>query len=147
MALNIGKGWHGESQRHSLARRGISTGSKSKLDFPKGKGMDVHAAITVPSTTSADKPISKREHRRRAKEVETFLSKKFGGYTEVEAKGGWVSDEKGLIKEPVIVVHSYTDSKTYREHDLEVQAFIEKKKKKWKQESMAYEFEESLHFV
>lgn len=154
MSLNIGKGWHYESHRHSLARKGIKTGRKSgftnrskTFDFPKGKGMNIHTAITVPSTTNADKPISREEHNRRAREVETFLSEKFGGYTEIKGGGGWVSDEKGLIKEPVLIVHSYTDKKTYNSHDLEVKAFIEKKKKQWGQESMAYEYEESLHFV
>ena len=163
--MRKGKGWHGEPLRHSRAKRfGKAGGSyadayktkKAKitvknhsktLDFPKGKGNNIHTAITVPSTTLADKPISKKEHERRAKEVEKFLSEKFGGYTEIKGGGGWVSDEKGLIKEPVLIVHSYTDDTTYRKMDLEIQAFLEKKKKEWGQESMAYEFEESMHFI
>ena len=56
MSLNIGKGWHGESHRHSLARKGIKTANpntslrilseKEKLDiekkqFKKDTGVDL----------------------------------------------------------------------------------------------------------
>jgi hypothetical protein len=146
------KGWRREPMRHALARKGVKTGRKRlpasrRTDFPKGKGLNRHTAIYVPSTTSADKPITREEHMRRARQAEQFLSKQFGGYTTIETKGGWVSETKGLIKEPVLVVHSYTTKEEYDKKDLKVKAFLEAKKKAWGQESMSFEYQDSLHFV
>jgi hypothetical protein len=147
-----GKGWKNEPLRHSLARKGVKTGRKvrprsQRRDFPKGTGLNIHTAIYVPSTREGDKPITRRQHLKRAKEVEMFLANMFGGYTEIETRGGWVSEEKGLIKEPIIVVHAYTDRKTYNKNDELIQDFITTKKKRWGQEAISFEYEESLHFV
>jgi hypothetical protein len=147
-----GKGWYNEPLRHSLARKGVKTASKKRLDFPlkkdfkKGDHLPIHTAITVPSTKEGDVPVSKEEHRRRAKEVAKKLSGWFGGYTEVEARGGWV--EKGrLIKEPVYVVHAFAERDKYYEHDAKLQKYIESKQKEWGQFTIAFQYEDDLFFV
>jgi hypothetical protein len=154
------KGWFNEPLRHSLARKGVRTGRKSysrkpRLDFPTGKGNEIHSVIVVPSTKDFDKPVSRAEFNRRAREVESFMSKtleteKGGGFTEVKAKGGWVEKEDGkekVVREPVYEVHNYTTKEVWLRNDLEVKKFVEQKKKEWGQSSIGFQFEESMHFV
>jgi hypothetical protein len=151
MKSSYGKGWRNEPLRHSLARKGIKTGRKNKLDFPKGKGNSVHTVIIVPSTKNFDEPISKAEHKKRAEEVKKFVSEELetdegSGFTEIKGSGGWV--EKGkVVEEPVKEVHNYTTPQVWKEKDLVVKAFIEKKKHQWGQSAIGFQHEETLHFI
>ena len=146
------KGWRNEPLRHSLASKGVKTGSKKRLDFPLAKQfskqdrLPIHTAITVPSTKAGDVPISKKEHSRRAEEVAKQLSKWFGGYTQVEARGGWVEGER-VIKEPVYVVHAFAERSKYYEHDKKLQEYVNKKQKDWGQFAISFQFEDDLYFV
>lgn len=46
-----------------------------------GGGLKHYVAVYVPSTKSYNKPISRAAFKKRTREVEAFLSKRFGGET------------------------------------------------------------------
>lgn len=110
--------------------------------------LPVQQAVLVPSTTEGDKPISKKEFQERIKSTERYLSEKFGGYTEVDASGGYYSTKKNkLIKEPVAVVTSFAEKKKFEENKGDLKKQLSKWKKDWKQESIGYEYENQLNYV
>lgn len=155
------KGWKSESARHSLSRKGISTGRKTKnsikakeyFEITKPLGgtttadhLPIETIVTVPST-EFDKKIPKKELNKRIIETKTFLSRLFGGYTSIEATGGYVSQKGELWKEPVVKVTSFAKAKDYRKNKKKLAVWLKKKKKEWKQEAIAYEQEGDLFFV
>ena len=109
--------------------------------------LEVEQAVYVPSTKSGDKPISKLEHKKRVNEVRKFLSKKFGGYTSVQAVGGYYSEpKKKVIQEKVVKVVGYATKKDYKKNELAVKRQLGDWSKKWGQESMGYENEGDLYY-
>ena len=151
------KGWKFEGARPSLARKGIKTVPRAlkaqdyiEITAPFGKQaiadhLQVETKVLVPSTLH-DKEISAKEFAARAKETEDFLSRIFGGYTAVEAKGGWV--EKGkVIAEPVIEVVSFTKAKDYFANRQKLLTFLKAKKKEWKQNAVSVEIEGDLFLI
>ena len=117
-----------------------------KYDFPKKKGNSVHLIIFVPSTEKYDKDISAKEFKDRIKEVSRFLTRLFGGTTKVKGIGSYQMDNK-YINEKVVLVESFTTPSKYNLHDKKVKRFLIEKKKEWGQDSMGYEFEETMYFV
>ena len=117
-----------------------------KYDFPKKKGNSVHLVIFVPSTKEYDKDISSKEFNVRTKEVSRFLSKLFGGTTRVKGVGSYQLEGKD-INEKVMLVETFTTPSKYDQHDKKVKKFLITKKKEWGQDSMGYEFEETMYFV
>lgn len=118
--------------------------------FPNKKGifhLPIRTAIIVPSTTNANKPVSKKEMNRRIKETRKFLSDTNGGFTSVKAVGGYTDSKGRVIKEPVMVVESYATKKAYLKNRKKVRRFLERKGKRWKQEAMGYEHENDLYYV
>lgn len=105
--------------------------------------VDFHApmktAIIVPSTKNGSERVSKKEYAERVRETERFMSKEYGGFTAVEAHGGYVGDNGELITEPVTEVVAYTDRKTYQEKKPAVGGFLKEKRHAWTQQSMGYE--------
>jgi len=109
--------------------------------------LEVEQAIYVPSTRSGDKPISKAEHKKRVNEVRKFLSKKFGGYTSVQAVGGYYSEpKKKVIQEKVVKVVGYATKKDYKKNEPAVKKQLGEWSNKWGQESMGYENEGDLYY-
>lgn len=115
--------------------------TKEKFDFPKEKGLETYSAIYVPATQDVNKPITKKEHERRANKVRNFLNRRFGGTTSVSAVGSYTDSKGRIIKEPVIKVENFSDYSDYIKHDKEIRNFIEKETNSWGQESILYEFE------
>lgn len=115
------------------------------IDFPprSKQANSIRIAIHVPSTIG-DIPIPEEQFKDRIEETMRFLSK-FGGYTKYKATGGWVNKDR-LIKEKVAVVESYARVSDYKKLDLELKEFIFKKKKDWKQMSMAMQYQGKLYF-
>jgi len=121
--------------------------SKPFAKMPKGYAhLPIEIAIMVPSTYR-DEKIPRAEFVRRINETRKKLSELFGGYTSIEAKGGWVTDRGELIKENVVRVVAFADLKRYKEKQNELLKWLEKKKKEWKQEALAYEFEGDLYLI
>jgi hypothetical protein len=101
-------------------------------------------AIIVPSTDH-DRPISPERFQRRVAETERFLSEKQGGFTDVNAVGGWVEHEspkdKGrLIKERTAEVVSYATRAQVAKSKADIERYVAEKRRAWRQSEVSYEF-------
>lgn len=107
----------------------------------------------VPSTTGL-KPILTREHKNRTKNVENQLKKLFGGSTQVKGIGTWKSGNK-TYREPVVIVETFTTESGWKKNDKKLKSYLDRKKKEWNQEVIAFEWEhmtkeypfEGMHYV
>ena len=77
-----------------------------------------------------------RTHKRRTSSGKTTTVK--GGYTDKNGK---------VIREPVVVVESFSSRKNFVESRKKVRGYLESRGKSWKQESMGYEHEDDLYYV
>lgn len=103
-------------------------------------------SVYVPSTRHAV-PISRAEHDRAVRSVESAFSREFGGFTATPGVGGWLSDSKGLITEPVTIVKSYyTEDKAASALKI-AQRVAKRLKKQFDQEAVSLETEQGLEFV
>ena len=58
------------------------------------------------------------------------------------------TDKNGkVIREPVVVVESFSSRKNFVESRKKVRGYLESRGKSWKQESMGYEHEDDLYYV
>lgn len=128
---------------------------KKHHDFPIEKGNNIKISIIVPSTKDKSHHITKQQFKSRINEVSSFLSKIFGGTTNVTAYGTWVDNKDKGVSEDVVVVETYTNKKTWEANDLIVKKYIERKKMMWGQECIAFNWQdvsksfpyEGLHFI
>lgn len=113
-----------------------------------GFELPIEQAIIVPSTMNADKPITRKELRRRTREVDNYLSKTFGGFTQAKASGGYYSTKKHkLISEPVNVVTSFSTKKAFVQNREKLLKKLSCWGKRWGQESMGYELQNDLFYI
>jgi hypothetical protein len=125
----------------------------TKLKFTKKQKekvfeLPVEQKVIVPSTKQGDKPISKSAFNKRINKVREYLSKNYGGYTSVSARGGYYSEKKKkVIKEPVTIVTSFSTNKAFRKNKPKLFQKIAKWGKSWGQESMGYEHEGDLYYI
>lgn len=136
------KGSAGDFNRRELQSRKVLRSEpfhKDDLDmkFP------YRTAILVPATKNGNEPISRAEHNKRVQETERFMAEKYGGYTAVKARGGYVGEKGKLIEEPVTEVVAYTDQQSYEKNKPAVRSFLQEKRKDWSQESIGYEDDKS----
>lgn len=107
-------------------------------------------AIYVPSTQDISNPIGRKRHKKRAEDTEDFLAKKVGGFTKVEAGGGYALRKDGklkkIIKEPVIKVTAFSTKDDWKKRKGDIMKFIKNKGKEWGQDSMGFEFEGDLYY-
>ncbi|KKM75920.1 hypothetical protein LCGC14_1385370 [marine sediment metagenome] len=111
--------------------------------------LPVEQAVIVPSTSGVktQKRISKKQMTKRVNNVRRFLSKKFGGFTDVKATGGFVLRNNRLVKERVVKVTSFSTKKAFRKNRGDVVKQVGRWGNKWKQESVSYENEGDLFIV
>lgn len=64
--------------------------------------------IYVPSTMNGSTPVTDEVHAKYVDQQLTF-SNFFGGATTISGTGGWVDDNKKLIKEKVTIVYSFAE--------------------------------------
>jgi hypothetical protein len=76
------------------------------------------------------------------KDALTRFSEWFGGATAFQASGAWVSQQSGLILEPVVIVYSWHDE---NDHRAEVEAYARSLAASMSQECVAVEFPEFPH--
>jgi hypothetical protein len=127
----------------------ISTTSQVKRNL-RGSGaftLELEMAVYVPSTTVADQIIPKTLFQKRIQEVEKYVSKLFGGYSSTSVEGGYVSKEKGLIKEDVAKVTAFGTEESLKKNFKPLMRQISKWCEAWGQESMGFEFEGDLYYV
>lgn len=143
-----------KTRKRKTTRRKRSTRKRKpvhhtkRLDFPKGKGNNIHIIIYVPSTNAQQKYIGDSAFNSRIKQTADFLSSTFGGATRVSGVGYWYGGKKiGLVKEKVAKVECFTKKVDYMNYDLKIKKWIQTKRRNWGQDSISYEFEEALYFV
>ena len=68
----------------------------------------IEMGFVVPSTASADKPVSREDYAKRIKFIALAFSTRFDAYTALPGFGGYRSKEKGLIREDCTYVYAYT---------------------------------------
>ncbi len=80
-------------------------------------------------------------------ETVRFLNREFKGTTRVRTVGSYTTKSGKVINETGARIESFAFTRVYRRASPSIRKFLKEKKKKWKQESIGYEFEETLYFV
>jgi len=96
--------------------------------------------IYVPST-QGDSDISDAEFEDRILFIQTALSTLFGGYTSVNADGGYIGASSTLTSEPVGVVSTWATPEAYEEHLPKLEELLMYCRELWGQETLGFEFE------
>ena len=111
--------------------------------------LPIKQAVIVPSTSGvkAQKRISQKQLIKRVNNVRRFMSKRFGGFTDVKATGGFVLRNGKIVKERVIKVTAFATKKDFKKHKQEVIRQVGSWGKKWKQQSVSYEHEGDLFII
>ena len=111
--------------------------------------LPIEQAVIVPSTSGIkdQKRISRSQLSKRVNNVRKFMSRRFGGFTEVKATGGFILRDGKIVKERVKKVTSFATIKDFKKHKSSVIRQIGKWGKKWKQESVSYEHEGDLFII
>jgi len=137
-----------------LAENGAKLGSfpsiekRAKSKLAGNFELPFEMAVYVPSTKNIDDIISKDEFTRRIKEVETFVSKVFGGFSTDRVDGGFFSDDKKkLVREDVAKVYVFGSEDDFENKFNQLIKKLKQWGKAWSQESMGFEFEGDLYYV
>ena len=96
--------------------------------------------IYVPST-QGDADISDADFEDRILFIQTALSTLFGGYTSVNADGGYIGASSTLTSEPVGVVSTWATPEAYEEHLPKLEELLMYCRELWGQETLGFEFE------
>ena len=102
--------------------------------------------VYVPGTVDAntDAPERQQEWVRRSLEQ---LSRLFGGATAIPGQGAYISEEHGLIVEPVVIVSAFCDEAGLEEHRDAVIDFARQLGLDMTQECVSVEFDGTMEFV
>ena len=111
--------------------------------------LPIKQSVIVPSTSGlkTQRKISQKQLKLRVNNVRKFMSKRFGGFTDIKAMGGFVLRDGRIVKEKVVKVISFATKKDFKKHKSGVINQIGKWGKKWKQESISYENEGDLFII
>lgn len=101
-------------------------------------------AIYIPTTVDVDTPIDAQIYVQRAGE---FLGDCFGGATVSKQRGLWKSDGKGIVKEDIYVIRSYSDEKSLATNVPKVAGFMKELKIELAQEAMAMDIDGRLVII
>jgi hypothetical protein len=102
--------------------------------------LDTHFVVYIPSTSG--------NYKKRIDEAIGFFTKLFGGTTEFSAVGTYVSQKTGMvIREKVALVDVYTTRDNWDKKKDMIKGWLKSKKKAWKQEELAIQFEEDMYWV
>ena len=135
----------GKIDRAALGDTNTAIATKNKLK--KNFDLPFEVAVYVPSTSDANRTISKQDFENRINEVSEYLANVFGGFSSNEVSGGYVSSEKGLIKEGVYKVTSFASKENLDSNMKKLISQIKKWCKDWSQESIGLEFEGDLYYL
>lgn len=108
--------------------------------------LPIQTGTLVPSTLF-DKTISPAAFRKRINETRRMLSQLFGGYTSVNATGGFVAKDKRLIREKVAMVVAYAERAKFRKNKSTWLKWVRAKKKEWKQEAIGIIIENDMFWI
>ena len=148
MGVGRGRGYYNiapqDSYIHYLSGKGIRIKQPVFQKLPMGHN-PLELTLYVPSTQGESELITPKKFDKRITEAELKMSELFGGYTQVDTQGGWVG-ERGLVREPVAKVTSFTTIKDFEKNKAEFEGYVEEIRGKYGQESMSIEFEGDLYF-
>ena len=130
----------------SMAKKRKITKRFSIKSVSKAFKLPIQTGTLVPSTLF-DKTVSPAVFRKRINETRRILSQLFGGYTSVNATGGFVSKNKRLIREKVAMVVAYANQTDFRKNKSKWLKWVRAKKKEWKQESIGIIIENDMFWV
>jgi hypothetical protein len=161
LGLHKGRGYYNlipiDHHIHSISARGIKSTrfvpiatfrQELRKKHIKPFSLPVQTAILVPSTKEGQELISSTEYKKRILDTRKELYDMFGGFTSVSGSGGTEDlNTKELVEEPVNVVYSYAEPKTFRKKADEFIDYVEDKKKKWGQQSMGVIIENDLLYI
>lgn len=108
--------------------------------------MPARVAVYVPGTSgpaAADAALAERM----TAETAAALSSLFGGATITPARGAWMSDECGLIREDVQIVYSFTEAEKLNSHAAEILEIVQRVKSEMRQEAVSVEINNELYLI
>lgn len=100
-------------------------------------------SIYIPSTVAVDNTADTSSV---LDEAMTLFSELFGGVTVYKALGGWMSREKGLVKEEIHIVSSFSMELSTSDINI-VKQFAQEIKEELKQEAVSIEVNGELLFI
>lgn len=115
-----------------------------KAKFNLQFATDSRIAIYVPGTVNAVEAANNEAY---VKETIKKLSLLFGGATATEARGGWYSQDHGVILEPVTIVYSFCKQTDLETHLTEVINICLNLKDELKQEAITLEINGEAAFI
>jgi hypothetical protein len=101
--------------------------------------LTTHLIVYVPSTNG--------NFESRIDETQKFLTHLFGGTTEEGGVGTYVGKKRKVIKEDVAKVEVFTTPAVYEKKKDGLLKWLKGKKKAWRQEELAVEYEEDMFWV
>jgi len=107
--------------------------------------LDHNIKLYIPSTKNANESTDNTAYINEALEL---FGACFGGATAYDALGSWVSNDKGLIVEPVKIIESYASKEALTNGGLaKVLQYAKKIKTELKQEAVSLEYDNKLYFI
>jgi len=110
------------------------------------QSMTTHVVVYVPSTIR-NSNVSPKEFQNRIDEVTSYLTRIFGGTTKITATGTYTGKSGKVTKERMSKIEIFTKPDEWEAKKDNLYKFLKLKKKAWKQEEMAVEYEEDMFWV
>ncbi len=106
--------------------------------------LDHNIKLYIPSTNNVNENTDNAEY---IAEGLKLFSDCFGGATSYDASGAWVSNDKGLVLEPVKIIESYATKEATAGGLARVLEFARRIKSELHQEAVSLEYDNKLYFV
>lgn len=100
--------------------------------------------LYIPTTTNVNESVDTTEYVRKTL---TYFGEWFGGATSHNAHGAWLSQDQGLVVEPVVIVESYATSEAVDANISDVLLWASTIKEELKQEAVSVEYDNKLYFI
>lgn len=104
-------------------------------------------AVYVPSTINGNQPAPQTLIDQILVETKSTMAKLFGGFTAINANGGYFSEEHGLIEEQITMVIAFATEADYQTKQAEVFALAQSIARRMTQEVVAVELPYGLKFI
>jgi hypothetical protein len=109
--------------------------------------LPIKIGLYVPSTNYETK-IPPAAFIGRVTRVQRLFAGWFGGYTALNyASGGWLTDDRHLIKDDIVIVNSNTDIETIRKQSLHLFSYVSECFITWEQYSISLEVNGQLSII
>lgn len=115
-------------------------------DLHKQSSLNHVVKIYVPSTVNGSIPITDEAHEQYVDQALAKFSSLFGGATSIAGKGGWIDENKKLIKEKVTIVYSFAE-KLDNQSLNDVVAYAKQLKLDLTQSSVSLEVDGKMYFI